>query len=188
MKINILCVTVMLLLLGQCAYVEQMAEERRLDAEYDTYYAARVPESKALAELKAVARRASSARVKKMYASDKDDEYFSFAAEEFAELKGLMERLQELPPVEREAWKAEQRKGVRVPLALPFYYYFTDLEFLDDGGKVLGTLSLTCGLASTQEAEAYRRTADRAFKPDYMLSPEDLKRFKALPAVVKGSY
>lgn len=187
MKKTILCLSV-LLLLAQCAYVEQLQEDRRLDAEYDTYYAAHVPESKALTALKAAAEQASAARVKKMYASDKPDEYFVFTPAELAELKVLVAGLQELPPVEREAWKEEQRKGVSLPLAIPFYYHFADLEFLDADGKVLGTLSLTSGLASTEEAEAYRNTAERAFKPNYMLAPEALKRFKALPPVVKGGY
>ena len=123
-----------------------------------------------------------------MYASDKADEYFSFSPVELAELKGLMESLQELPPIEREVWKNEQRKGVQLPSPMPFYLHFSDLEFLDSEGNVIGTLSLTCGIASTEEAEAYRNTADRAFKPDYMLSPEALKRFIDLPPVVKGGY
>ena len=180
--------TAALLLLCQCTYWEQLQEERRLDAEYDTYYAAHVPESKSLMALKSAARRATAARVKKMYASDKADEYISFSPEELSELKFLMERLQELPPVEREAWKNEQRKGVHLPSPMPFYLYFSDLELLDADGKVLGTLSLTGGIASTEEAEAYRNTADRSFKPDYMLSPDELKRFRALPPVEKGGY
>lgn len=175
-----------LLLLCQCSYLEQIQEDRRLDAEYETYYAAHVPESRALRELKEAARWATSARVKKIYASDKPDEYFSFSPVELAELRQLMESLQELPPVEREQWKNEQRKGVRLPSPMPFYLYYTDLEFLDSDGKVLGTLSLTCGIASTEEAEAYRHTADRSFKPDYMLPPESLKSFEALPPVIKG--
>ena len=180
--------TAALLLLCQCSYWEQLQEERRLDAEYDTYYAAHVPESKSLTALKSAARRATAARVKKMYASDKADEYISFSPEELSELKLLMESLQELPPVEREAWKNEQRKGVNLPSPMPFYLYFSDLELLDADGKVLGTLSLTGGIASTEEAEAYRNTADRSFKPDYMLSPDELKRFRALPPVEKGGY
>ena len=180
--------TALLLLLCQCTYWEQLQEERRLDAEYDTYYAAHVPESKSLTALKSAARRATAARVKKMYASDKADEYISFSPEELSELKLLMESLQELPPVEREAWKNEQRKGVHLPSPMPFYLYFSDLELLDADGKVLGTLSLTGGIASTEEAEAYRNTADRSFKPDYMLSPDELKRFRALPPVEKGGY
>ncbi|MBR5895386.1 MAG: hypothetical protein IKZ13_07585 [Akkermansia sp.] len=180
--------TAALLLLCQCTYWEQLQEERRLDAEYDTYYAAHVPESKSLTALKSAARRATAARVKKMYASDKADEYISFSPEELSELKLLMESLQELPPVEREAWKNEQRKGVHLPSPMPFYLYFSDLELLDADGKVLGTLSLTGGIASTEEAEAYRNTADRSFKPDYMLSPDELKRFRALPPVEKGGY
>lgn len=180
--------TAALLLLCQCTYWEQLQEERRLDAEYDTYYAAHVPESKSLTALKSAARRATAARVKKMYASDKADEYISFLPEELSELKLLMESLQELPPVEREAWKNEQRKGVHLPSPMPFYLYFSDLELLDADGKVLGTLSLTGGIASTEEAEAYRNTADRSFKPDYMLSPDELKRFRALPPVEKGGY
>ena len=169
-----------LLLLSQCSYWDQLQEERRLDAEYDTYYAAHVPESKSLTELKVAARRATAARLKKMYASDKADEYISFSPENLSELKVLIESLQELPPVEREAWKNEQREGARLPSPMPFYLQFTDLELLDADGKVLGTLSLTCGIASTEEAEAYRNTADRAFKPDYMLSPEALQRFNTL--------
>lgn len=180
--------TAALLLLCQCTYWEQLQEERRLDAEYDTYYAAHVPESKSLTALKSAARRATAARVKKMYASDKADEYISFSPEELSELKLLMESLQELPPVEREVWKNEQRKGVHLPSPIPFYLYFSDLELLDADGKVLGTLSLTGGIASTEEAEAYRNTADRSFKPDYMLSPDELKRFRALPPVEKGGY
>lgn len=180
--------TAALLLLCQCTYWEQLQEERRLDAEYDTYYAAHVPESKSLTALKSAARRATAARVKKMYASDKADEYISFSPEELSELKLLMESLQELPPVEREVWKNEQRKGVHLPSPMPFYLYFSDLELLDADGKVLGTLSLTGGIASTEEAEAYRNTADRSFKPDYMLSPDELKRFRALPPVEKGGY
>lgn len=180
--------TAALLLLCQCTYWEQLQEERRLDAEYDTYYAAHVPESKSLTALKSAARRATAARVKKMYASDKADEYISFSPEELSELKLLMESLQELPPVEREAWKNEQRKGVHLPSPMPFYLYFSDLELLDADGKVQGTLSLTGGIASTEEAEAYRNTADRSFKPDYMLSPDELKRFRALPPVEKGGY
>ena len=175
-------------LLCQCSYWAQLQENRRLDGEYEIYYASHVPESKALRELKEAAGRASAARVKKMYASDKADEYFSFSPVELAELKGLMESLQELPPVEREVWKNEQRKGVQLPLPMPFYLHFSDLEFLDSEGNVIGTLSLTCGIASTEEAEEYRNTADRAFKPDYMLSPEALKRFIDLPPVVKGGY
>ena len=180
--------TAVVLLLSQCSYWEQRKEDQQLDAEYDTYYAAHVPESKALRELKEAAGRASAARVKKMYASDKADVYFSFSPVELAELKGLMESLQELPPVEREVWKNEQRKGVQLPSPMPFYLHFSDLEFLDSEGNVIGTLSLTCGIASTKEAEAYRNTADRAFKPNYMLSPEALKRFIDLPPVVKGGY
>lgn len=180
--------TAALLLLCQCTYWEQLQEERRLDAEYDTYYAAHVPESKSLTALKSAARRATAARVKKMYASDKADEYISFSPEELSELRLLMESLQELPPVEREVWKNEQRKGVHLPSPMPFYLYFSDLELLDADGKVLGTLSLTGGIASTEEAEAYRNTADRSFKPDYMLSPDELKRFRALPPVEKGGY
>ncbi len=180
--------TAALLLLCQCTYWEQLQEERRLDAEYDTYYAAHVPESKSLTALKSAARRATAARVKMMYASDKADEYISFSPEELSELKLLMESLQELPPVEREAWKNEQRKGVHLPSPMPFYLYFSDLELLDADGKVLGTLSLTGGIASTEEAETYRNTADRSFKPDYMLSPDELKRFRALPPVEKGGY
>jgi len=180
--------TAALLLLCQCTYWEQLQEERRLDAEYDTYYAAHVPESKSLTALKSAARRATAARVKKMYASDKADEYIAFSPEELSELKLLMESLQELPPVEREVWKNEQRKGVHLPSPMPFYLYFSDLELLDADGKVLGTLSLTGGIASTEEAEAYRNTADRSFKPDYMLSPDELKRFRALPPVEKGGY
>lgn len=180
--------TAALLLLCQCTYWEQLQEERRLDAEYDTYYAAHVPESKSLTALKSAARRATAARVKKMYASDKADEYISFSPEELSELKLLMESLQELPPVEREVWKNEQRKGVHLPSPMPFYLYFSDLELLDADGKVLGTLSLTGGIASTEEAEAYRNTANRSFKPDYMLSPDELKRFRALPPVKKGGY
>ena len=174
--------TAVLLLLCQCTYWEQLQEERRLDAEYEIYYASHVPESKALRELKEAAGRASAARVKKMYASDKADENFSFSPVELAELKGLMESLQELPPVEREVWKTEQRKGVQLPLSMPFYLHFSDLEFLDSEGNVIGTLSLTCGIASTEEAEAYRNTADRAFKPNYMLSPEALNM--AMPSMV----
>lgn len=180
--------TAALLLLCQCTYWEQLQEERRLDAKYDTYYAAHVPESKSLTALKSAARRATAARVKKMYASDKADEYISFSPEELSELKLLMESLQELPPVEREVWKNEQRKGVHLPSPMPFYLYFSDLELLDADGKVLGTLSLTGGIASTEEAEAYRNTADRSFKPNYMLSPDELKRFRALPPVEKGGY
>ena len=186
--INAFISIAVLLLLCQCTYWEQLQEERRLDAEYDTYYAAHVPESKSLTALKSAARRATAARVKKMYASDKADEYISFSPEELSELKLLMESLQELPPVEREAWKNEQRKGVHLPSPMPFYLYFSDLELLDADGKVLGTLSLTGGIASTEEAEAYRNTADRSFKPDYMLSPDELKRFRALPPVEKGGY
>ena len=92
-----------LLLLSQCSYWEQLQEDRRLDAEYATYYAAHVPESKELRELKDAAGQATAARVKKMYASDKADEYFPFSPVELTELKGLIESLQELPPVEREA-------------------------------------------------------------------------------------
>ena len=177
-----------LLLLSQCSYWEQLQEDRRLDAEYATYYAAHVPESKALRELKDAAGQATAARVKKMYASDKADEYFPFSPAELTELKGLMGSLQELPPVEREAWKNEQRKGVHLPSPMPFYLYFSDLEFLGADGKVLGSMSLTCGIASSDEAESYRQTADRCFKPNYMLTPEALKRFRALPPIKKGSY
>lgn len=180
--------TAVVLLLSQCSYWEQRKEDQRLDAEYDTYYAAHVPESKSLKELKEAARRAHAARVKKMYASDKADEYFEFTPADLAELKELMESLQELPPVEREAWKAEQRKGVELPLAIPYYMYFTDLEFLDSAGKVIGELSLTCRIASTEKAESYRNKANRAFCPDYMLSPGALKRFESLPPVAKSGY
>lgn len=180
--------TAVVLLVCQCSYWVQLQEAQRLDSEYDKYYAAHVPESKALRELKEAAGRATAARVKKMYASDRADEYFSFSYEELNELKGVMASLQELPPVERELWKNEQRKGVQLPSPMPFYLYYTDLEFLDSEGKLLGTLSLTCGIASTEEAEAYRNDANRAFSPDYMLPPETLKQFKALTPVKKGNF
>lgn len=66
------------------------------------------------------------------------------------------------------------------------YTVYTDLELLDAQGRVIGSMSLTQGIAAAEKADYYRRSTNRIHQPTYMMPQELLTRFKAIPAMQRS--
>ncbi len=57
---------------------------------------------------------------------------------------------------------------------------------LDAQGRVIGSMSLTQGIAAAEKADYYRRSTNRIHQPTYMMPQARLTRFKAIPAMQRS--
>ncbi len=57
---------------------------------------------------------------------------------------------------------------------------------LDAQGRVIGSMSLTQGIAAAEKADYYRRSTNRIHQPTYMMPQALLTRFKAIPAMQRS--
>lgn len=178
-----------LLLLTNCQYVAQMMEERRLDDLYDAYYAQVAQESAPLQALKKAAEQASAAQVSVMPVSvDTPKSSFPISGEEWNVTKAALLHLQDLPPLNRETWKKIKVREENGMMDFPASYsVYTDLELLDAQGKVIGTLSLTQGIAPAEKADYYRGSTSRIHQPSYMLPQAHLESLKSVSAMQRAS-
>lgn len=130
-----------------------MMEESRLDALYDTYYAKASQERAPLQALKKAVEQACGAQEVVMPVSvHQSKSYFPIRGEEWNVAKEALLQLQDVLPLNSETWKKLKQREENGMMDFPASYtVYTDLELLDAQGVVIGTMSLTQGIAPAEK-------------------------------------
>ena len=112
------------------------------------------------------------------------NEYLPLKPDEVQAVREILAEVEETPPHDFSSWLEIQHADQFCPACVPPLYK-KELEFIASNGEVLYTYGDHDGpMGSTAKAEEYRTAVSR---PNLMLPPASLARWKALPCFKRAS-